>query len=123
MASLPDITLSRIAAGREKDLAFSLYLPENRSLQGIRQAKQEIPRSDKRSAFISYVREDMAVVDRMTGVFCRAEILYWRDLPDLQSGMVWKEEIRDAIRNGSLFWLASHHKARARSEAIYARRR
>lgn len=56
--------------------------------------------------FISYVREDSDRVDGLCKVLDAARIPYWRDRDSLGPGDAWKAIIRDAVRNGSLVFLA-----------------
>lgn len=56
--------------------------------------------------FISYVREDSAEVDRLCAVLDAAQIPYWRDRNALGPGDAWKAKIREAIRSGSVVFLA-----------------
>jgi hypothetical protein len=56
--------------------------------------------------FVSYVREDNAEVDKLCKVLEAAKIPYWRDRTSLGPGDAWKAKIRDAIRGGSLVFLA-----------------
>ena len=62
--------------------------------------------SDSQHVFISYVRENKAEVDQLCLALDAAQIPYWRDLASLEPGDVWKSKIRDAIRDGSLVFLA-----------------
>lgn len=61
---------------------------------------------DPNHVFVSYVREDSDRVDRLCDVLEAAEIPYWRDRTSLAPGDAWKQQIRDAIRDGSLVFLA-----------------
>ncbi|NEE61945.1 TIR domain-containing protein, partial [Streptomyces sp. SID8455] len=56
--------------------------------------------------FISYVHEDSDQVDSLCAVLEAAQIPYWRDRKDLGPGDSWKAQIRAAIRDGSLVFLA-----------------
>lgn len=56
--------------------------------------------------FISYVHEDSDQVDGLCAVLEAAQIPYWRDRKDLGPGDSWKAQIRAAIRDGSLVFLA-----------------
>lgn len=56
--------------------------------------------------FVSYVHEDDAEVDQLCAVLEAAQIPYWRDRKSLGPGDAWKTRIRDAIRSGSLVFLA-----------------
>jgi hypothetical protein len=57
-------------------------------------------------AFISYVREDGAHVDRLQSILEAAGIRVWRDTADLWPGQDWKIEIRRAIKANSLAFIA-----------------
>jgi len=56
--------------------------------------------------FVSYVREDNDAVDGLCAVLKAAKIPYWRDRNDLGPGDAWRAKIREAIRSGSLVFLA-----------------
>ena len=53
--------------------------------------------------FISYMREDAAVVDRIAGELQHAGIAVWIDRNDIRPAADWRKEIRAAIRNGAYF--------------------
>ncbi len=57
-------------------------------------------------AFISYVVEDTKQVDQLCKVLDAAQIPYWRDRADLAPGDNWKAKIREAIRSGTLVFIA-----------------
>ncbi|MEU0557423.1 toll/interleukin-1 receptor domain-containing protein [Dactylosporangium sp. NPDC006015] len=57
-------------------------------------------------AFISYVREDVAHVDRLQRILQAAGIRVWRDTEDLWPGQDWRLEIKRAINENSLIFLA-----------------
>lgn len=57
-------------------------------------------------AFISYVHDDAERVDRLQNFLQAAGITVWRDSADLWPGQDWKAEIRNAIRAGSLAFIA-----------------
>jgi len=68
--------------------------------------------------FVSYVREDSEAVDRLCEVLTAAGIPYWRDRTSLAPGDAWKAKIREAIRSGSLVFLAcfsDNSRAKAKS--------
>jgi hypothetical protein len=65
-----------------------------------------MPAEEVKHAFISYVKEDSAEVDRLCRILERSKIPYWRDRKDLAPGDQWKAKIRDAIRSDSLIFLA-----------------
>lgn len=56
--------------------------------------------------FVSYVREDNIEVNKLCAVLEAAKIPYWRDRNSLGPGDAWKAKIREAIRGGSLVFLA-----------------
>ena len=56
--------------------------------------------------FVSYVREDNVAVDGLCAVLEAAKIPYWRDRSALGPDDAWRARIRDAIRSGSLVFLA-----------------
>ena len=57
-------------------------------------------------AFISYVREDAERVDKLQRVLNRAGIPVWRDTADLWPGQDWRTEIRRAITDNALVFIA-----------------
>lgn len=57
-------------------------------------------------AFVSYVREDSAAVDRLQEVLETAGIQVWRDTANLWPGQDWRERIRHAITSDSLVFIA-----------------
>lgn len=68
--------------------------------------------------FVSYVREDNTEVDKLCAVLEAAKIPYWRDRTSLGPGDAWKAKIREAIRGGSLVFLAcfsDNSRAKAKS--------
>ena len=68
--------------------------------------------------FVSYVREDSEAVDRLCEVLTAAGIPYWTDRTSLAPGDAWKAKIREAIRSGSLVFLAcfsDNSRAKAKS--------
>jgi hypothetical protein len=69
-------------------------------------------------AFISYVREDLAQVDRLQRVLQDAGIPVWLDRSDLWPGEDWQAKIREAITDDALVFIAcfsSNSLARVRS--------
>lgn len=62
--------------------------------------------TEAKHVFISYVREDSDRVDGLCAVLEAAGIPYWRDRKDLGPGDAWRAQIRSAIRDGSLVFLA-----------------
>ena len=68
--------------------------------------------------FVSYVREDGDAVDGLCEVLNASQIPYWRDRSSLAPGDAWKATIRDAIRGGSLVFLACFSEnSRGRSKS------
>lgn len=61
---------------------------------------------DGKHVFVSYVRADKEAIDGLCAVLEAAQIPYWRDRNDLGPGDAWRAKIRDAIRGGSLVFLA-----------------
>jgi hypothetical protein len=57
-------------------------------------------------AFISYVREDSHRVDQLQRVLEAAGVRVWRDTADLWPGQDWRVEIRRAINDNALAFLA-----------------
>lgn len=60
----------------------------------------------EKHVFVSYVHEDSADVDKLCRVLEAAQIPYWRDRKSLGPGDAWKAKIREAIRGGSMVFLA-----------------
>lgn len=56
--------------------------------------------------FVSYVHEDSDAVDSLCAILEAAQIPYWRDRSALGPGDAWRAKIRQAIREGSLVFLA-----------------
>jgi hypothetical protein len=61
---------------------------------------------DEPHAFISYVREDAAQVDRLQRFLEGAGIRVWRDTKDLWPGEDWRLKIREAITNDAMVFIA-----------------
>jgi TIR domain/Cyclic nucleotide-binding domain len=57
-------------------------------------------------AFISYVREDAHRVKRLVRILEAAQIKVWQDTADILPGQDWQNAIKDAIRTGSLAFIA-----------------
>lgn len=62
--------------------------------------------SEGKHVFVSYVHEDSDAIDQLCAVLEAARIPYWRDRKSLGPGDAWRAKIRDAIRGGSLVFLA-----------------
>lgn len=56
--------------------------------------------------FISYVREDSAGADRLQRILEQAGLPVWRDTAQLWPGQDWRSEIRHAIADDALIFLA-----------------
>lgn len=73
---------------------------------------------EAKHVFVSYVREDMAQVDKLCEALDAAQLPYWRDRTSLAPGDHWKQKIRDAIRSGALVFLACFsEQSRAKSKS------
>jgi hypothetical protein len=57
-------------------------------------------------AFISYVREDLHRVERLQSALEIAGVRVWRDTADLWPGQDWRTEIRRAITDNALVFIA-----------------
>jgi hypothetical protein len=64
-------------------------------------------------AFLSYVREDSADVDRLEKLLGSAGISVWRDKTNIWAGDDWKREIRRAIQENALAFVGCFSKASA----------
>jgi hypothetical protein len=53
--------------------------------------------------FVSYVREDLVLVDRLVAALRDAGYDVWTDRGNLLPGMRWQQEIRKAIESGDYF--------------------
>jgi TIR domain len=71
-------------------------------------------------AFVSYVREDAATVERIAQHLTSAGIPVWRDVEELVGGTRWRQAIRAAIASGSAF-VAFFSNASERREKSYMR--
>jgi hypothetical protein len=59
--------------------------------------------TDKPHAFISYVHENTAIVDRLADYLRKAGVVVWLDRDDLVLGQRWKDVINKAIKEGAFF--------------------
>ena len=55
------------------------------------------------SVFISYVRENSDVVDRLADELRACGIKVWIDRDDIAPGQYWKDAISEAIQKGAYF--------------------
>jgi hypothetical protein len=53
--------------------------------------------------FISYVKENQKDVDRLCSDLIKHGIKVWLDRSEIEPGTLWKDAIRNAIKNGSYF--------------------
>ena len=53
--------------------------------------------------FISYVSENIEIIDRLCQELKSHSIQFWRDRDDIDPGARWKQEIRRAIQQGGFF--------------------
>ncbi len=54
-------------------------------------------------AFISYLRDDINIIDDLCFELTKHEVSIWRDREQLYPGQKWKETIHSAIENGEYF--------------------
>lgn len=54
-------------------------------------------------AFISYVRDNSGLVDRLAGCLRDSGVKVWLDRNDIAPGRYWKDAIKEAIENGAYF--------------------
>lgn len=73
----------------------------------------------EKHAFISYVHEDAERVDQLQNALEAAGVKVWRDRDNLFPGSDWKTEIRNAITQGSLAFIACFSAASAAREVSY----
>jgi len=76
-------------------------------------------KDDDKHVFISYVREDSDEIDYLCRVLEAAQIPYWRDRSALGPGDAWRSRIRQAIRGGSLVFLACFSENSRTKEKSY----
>jgi hypothetical protein len=69
------------------------------------------------ATFVSYVREDVHIVDCLCRDLRRVGIQVWLDRSDLLPGVHWESAIIEAIRSGAFFiaCFSSHYASRAQS--------
>ena len=63
------------------------------------------PHDETPRAFISYVREDSALVDELERALTESGIPVWRDVRSIFPGDAWKQKIRDAIQGDALAFI------------------
>jgi hypothetical protein len=67
--------------------------------------------------FISYVREDSAVVDRLASELRSSGIKVWLDRERIRPGERWKQALRRAIREGGFFLACFSNRYASRSRS------
>jgi hypothetical protein len=67
--------------------------------------------------FLSYVRDDSAVIDRLERELHAAGVEVWRDLSSLAPGDQWRHGIDRAIRDGRFFLACFSPRAAARPDS------
>jgi hypothetical protein len=72
----------------------------------------------QRHAFISYVRENKDVIDRLATNLRALGVKVWLDRDDIVPGMDWKLAIRKAIQDGVFFIACFSKELNERSEAF-----
>jgi tetratricopeptide (TPR) repeat protein len=72
-------------------------------------------------AFISYVREDSGRVGELQQALELAGVPVWRDTTELRPGEYWRAEIRRAITDGSLVFIACFSQRSFARETTYQR--
>jgi HEAT repeat protein len=70
-------------------------------------------------AFISYVRENSVVVDRLAAALRELGIDIWLDREQIAAGSRWRHAIRNAIREGTCFVACFSAEAQARNRTYY----
>lgn len=68
------------------------------------------------AVFISYVRENSDVVDRLAQDLRQQGITVWLDRDDIAPGQYWKDAVREAIKNGAFFVACFSCEMNARQE-------
>ncbi|SPH17933.1 hypothetical protein DEA8626_01461 [Defluviimonas aquaemixtae] len=67
-------------------------------------------------AFISYVREDSAIVDRLATELRSNGVIVWLDRDDILPGHFWKDAIKKAISEGGYFIACFSQELQSREE-------
>jgi hypothetical protein len=68
--------------------------------------------------FISYVRENEAIVERLCGELRKEGVEPWRDRDKIEPGQRWRQAIRQAIQRGA-FFVACFSKEYAERDSTY----
>lgn len=74
-----------------------------------------------RGAFVSYLREDEAMVGPLVDALRRAGVEVWIDIDRLRGGELWRERIIDAINQDGAFLLCLSHNFAARPDNFVVR--
>src|SRR4051794_37873026 len=53
--------------------------------------------------FISYVRENVVLIDRLASELKSRGVIVWLDRNDIEPGARWRDAIKNAIRDGKFF--------------------
>ncbi len=69
-------------------------------------------------AFISYVRENSDIVDRLSSELMKHGITVWLDRSDIKPGRRWKDAINEAIQEGA-FFIACYSKELNEKQETY----
>ena len=77
------------------------------------------PGNSQGHAFLSYVREDAAIVDRLHRILLASAVPVWRDTEALWPGVNWRDKIREAISNDALAFIACFSPASVARETSY----
>lgn len=72
----------------------------------------------QKHVFISYVRNDQKMVNRICSELNKAGIRVWLDRNDIDPGKRWKTAIRNAIKNGA-FFIACFSESYLKRESTY----
>ncbi|MGY1683895.1 toll/interleukin-1 receptor domain-containing protein [Geodermatophilus sp. SYSU D01176] len=76
---------------------------------------------EKPIAFLSYVRDDASLVDRLEADLELASITVWRDSNWLEPGDRWKQKIREAISTRAVGIVACFSEASEQKDRTYMR--
>jgi hypothetical protein len=71
---------------------------------------------DKKSVFVSYVRDNSVTVNRICNVLRTNSIDYWLDRDHIEPGKIWKQAIKDAVGRGTFFLACFSKEYENRSE-------
>ena len=104
--------------------AWCLIPPDSTRVTGQSSSAEQLRFSDseqeKRKVFISYVRDDRDRIEKLASALRSARVPVWIDTSELHPGERWRDQIRDAIRDGA-FFLAAFSKASESRDRTYMR--